>query len=328
MENISTELKTSSATKKKLVIFCSAIGIVIILFVYYYRLKIELLVSNPKAFLDLFLVASQLKSFTILSTMASVSTCVLALFIEFLILGWDKSAIRKIVVRPNVSSRIDAFCFFLSVTRLYQALQLCVSLGITYFLSSILMKFMKFNLMENIHIPWVQPLLLFLLLDLKHYLEHRFLHTRKLWEIHSYHHSASEFTLFTNARGHLFEASVTSFFTAVFFAIMGAPLHEIIYVYAFREVYAYLIHSDINNKFGWIGRWILISPPAHKLHHSIDKNDYGRNFGTFFIWWDKLFGTYKEPSEPIKIGLTGDIYNQMNYFKGQWTVIKRWINSL
>ena len=303
--------------------------ITVILLVYYYRIKLGLLLSNPAAFWKLFLNASELSDFSFWAIMVSVATCVAALLIDFFTLGWKNSSLRKIFVRPTTSSKIDSFCFFLSVSRLHQALGLCVSLGVAYFLSSLLMKFIKFNLLGSIQIPWVQPILFFVLLDIKHYLEHRFMHNRKFWELHSFHHSATEMTVFTNARGHLLEASVYAFFTAIFFAVMGSPLHQIFLVYFFREVYAYLLHSDVKSKLGWVGRWILISPPAHKLHHSINPEDYGRNFGTFFIWWDKLLGTYKEPREgEFKIGLTDDYQNQMNYFKGQWTVFKRWVNSL
>lgn len=315
--------------RKKVIFFVLIVCIALVALVYYYRTKIGLFVSNPSAFWDLFLTASQLKEFTFLAVLTSVSSCVVALVIDFFVLGWEDCALRKILVRPSTSSRIDSFCFFLSVTRLHQALQLCVSLGFAYFLSSVFMKFIKFNLMDSIHIPWVQPVLFFIVLDLKHYLEHRFMHIPKLWELHSYHHSATEFTIFTNARGHLLEASVYAFFTAIFFAIMGSPLHQIFWVYFFREIYAYILHSDIKSKLGWVGQWILISPPAHKLHHSIKKEDYGRNFGTLLVWWDKLLGTYKEPTaEEIKIGLIDNYQNETNYFKGQWEVFKRWINSL
>lgn len=300
---------------------------VVFLVIYYYRVKLSLIFNNPSAFLDLFLTTTQLKDFTLMSVLTTLSICGVAMLLDLVLSGWKNSGLRKLAVNPSRSSKIDLFCFFLAITRLFETMQLFFSLGIAYFLSSIFIKFFKLSLLENLNIPILQPLILFVLLDLKHYLEHRFMHTRRLWELHSYHHSATEFTLFTNARGHFLEASIYSFFTVSFFAIMGAPLEHLFWVYFFREVYAYVLHADIKSKFGWVGQWILISPPAHRLHHSINKEDYGRNFGTLFIWWDKLFGTYKEPHGEIQIGLNNDLYNEIGFFKGQWVSFKRWLQS-
>ena len=323
-----TGLQNPSSGKKKLILVLLSVVILLVLsLLWYYRKKLELLISDPKVFLDLFLTATQLKDFTILSVLTTLSITGTAMLIDLFLNGWKNSGLRKLTINPSHSSKIDLFCFFLAITRLFETLQLFFSLGLAYFLSSIFIKYFKLHLFGSLHYPILQPLILFVLLDLKHYLEHRFMHIPKLWELHSYHHSATEFTLFTNARGHFLEASIYSFFTVAFFAIMGVPLQHLFWVYFFREVYAYVLHADIKSKFGWVGRWILISPPAHKLHHSIKKEDYGRNFGTLFIWWDKLFGTYKEPHGDIQIGLYDDMYNEMNFFKGQLVSFKRWINS-
>jgi sterol desaturase/sphingolipid hydroxylase (fatty acid hydroxylase superfamily) len=322
------ELNTLSPKKKKFLLLVLFILIPVIgLIVFYYRHKLSLIISDPKAFLDLFLTATQLKDFTIMSVLTTLAICATAMIIDLLLTGWKNSGLRKLVVNPSHSSKIDLFCFFLAMTRLFETIQLFFSLGIAYFLSSIFIRYFSLHLFGSLKHPILQPLILFVLLDLKHYLEHRFMHIPKLWELHSYHHSATEFTLFTNARGHFLEESIYSFFTVAFFAIMGVPIQHLFWVYFFREVYAYVLHADIKSKFGWVGKWILISPPAHKLHHSIKKEDYGRNFGTLFIWWDKLFGTYKEPQGEIQIGLYDNIYNEMNLLKGQILSFKRWINS-
>lgn len=315
-------------SKKTIIFLVLAIVVAISVVLYYYRHKMALILSQPKVFLDLFLAATQLKDFTIMSVLTTFAIAGSAILIDLGLSGWKNSGLRKLVVNPTQSSKIDLLCFFLAVTRIFETCQLFFSLGIAYFLSSVFIKYFKLDLFASFHVPFLQPFILFVLLDLKHYLEHRFMHIPKLWELHSYHHSATEFTLFTNARGHFLEASIYSFFTVTFFAIMGAPLHAIFWVYFCREVYAYVLHADIKSKFGWVGRWILVSPPAHRLHHSIKKEDYGRNFGTLFIWWDKLFGTYKEPHGDIPIGLYDDIYNEMNFFKGQWVSFKRWVHSL
>lgn len=328
MENSLNTEKEPGGLAKRTILFIAAAGIFLIAVVlYYYRQKLALMFTQPKVFLDLFLTISQLKDFTILSVITTASLCGMAFVIDLIAEGWKGSALRKLTVNPSHSSKIDLFCFFLTVTKLFETLQLCFSLGIAYFIASLFFHYANINIMNHLRIPVLQPIILFILLDLKHYLEHRFMHHPKLWELHSYHHSATEFTLFTNSRGHLLEESIYFMFTGVFFALMGTALHELFYFYAFREMYGYLLHADIKSKFGFVGKYILVSPPAHKLHHSIKKEDYGHNFGTLFIWWDKLFGTYKEPYDNMKIGLDDDIYNEISFFKGQILGIKRWINS-
>lgn len=328
MDNsIIAEKGNKKITKKTIFFLLLLVVIIVALVIYYYRFKLALMISQPKVFWDMFLTISQLRDFTFLSVITTSSLCGIAFFIDFIAEGWKGSALKKLIVNPTRSSKLDLFCFFLTVTKLFETLQLCLSLGVAYFISSLFFHYCNINLMSQLKVSYLQPIILFVLLDLKHYLEHRLMHHRKLWELHSYHHSATEFTLFTNSRGHLLEESIYFMFTGIFFALMGSAMHELFYFYAFREMYGYLLHADIKSKFGFVGKWILISPQAHKLHHSIKKEDYGHNFGTLFIWWDKLFGTYKEPYTGMKIGLENDLYNEMNFFKGQIIAFRRWINS-
>lgn len=300
----------------------------ILFFIIYYREKLLLFYSSPTTFLDLVLTALFLKDFTIYSLFTGVLITLFTLAFDLSINGWEKSSIRKLIINPSNSSKLDLFSYFLSVTGLFHVLQMCFSLGIAYLISSIFMNYFKLNLSDYFQIPYVQPILFFVLLDLKHYLEHRFMHLSKFWNLHAYHHSATEFTILTNARGHLLEESIFFIFTGIFIAIMGRPMHDLFIAYTFRGIYGYILHGDIKTNFGWVGRWILMTPQAHKLHHSIHKEDYGKNFGTLFIWWDKLFKTYKEPYENIEIGILDENYNQIGFFKGQWIGFLRWINSL
>jgi len=65
-----------------------------------------------------------------------------------------------------------------------------------------------------------------------------------------------------------------------------------------------LQHSNIDfpgAKLSWLSD-IFILPNFHALHHS--KNDDRVNFGLFFSFWDRLFGTFKMPVvRPISFGV-------------------------
>jgi sterol desaturase/sphingolipid hydroxylase (fatty acid hydroxylase superfamily) len=49
---------------------------------------------------------------------------------------------------------------------------------------------------------------------------------------------------------------------------------------------------------------VIVSPNLHKIHHHQQQVFTDSNYGLLFIFWDKLFNTYKElPVEEIKYGL-------------------------
>jgi sterol desaturase/sphingolipid hydroxylase (fatty acid hydroxylase superfamily) len=39
------------------------------------------------------------------------------------------------------------------------------------------------------------------------------------------------------------------------------------------------------------------------LHHSCNEDNLNKNFGETFLFWDKLFGTFKETTGPLKYGI-------------------------
>ena len=58
--------------------------------------------------------------------------------------------------------------------------------------------------------------------------------------------------------------------------------------------------------WGWFGRWVVISPAAHRIHHSNRPEHYNRNFSNFLTIWDHLFGTWHEGTgmeEPESFGV-------------------------
>jgi sterol desaturase/sphingolipid hydroxylase (fatty acid hydroxylase superfamily) len=41
-------------------------------------------------------------------------------------------------------------------------------------------------------------------------------------------------------------------------------------------------------------RLVLVTPDMHRVHHSIERREYDRNFGFNFPFWDRLFGSYTD----------------------------------
>jgi sterol desaturase/sphingolipid hydroxylase (fatty acid hydroxylase superfamily) len=40
-------------------------------------------------------------------------------------------------------------------------------------------------------------------------------------------------------------------------------------------------------------RCALVTPALHRIHHSVNTEEYNANFGTVFSIWDRLFGSYR-----------------------------------
>jgi len=51
---------------------------------------------------------------------------------------------------------------------------------------------------------------------------------------------------------------------------------------------------------------IIVTPSHHRVHHAINPEYLDKNLSAIFIWWDKMFGTFKEelPGTPPVYGIT------------------------
>ena len=58
-----------------------------------------------------------------------------------------------------------------------------------------------------------------------------------------------------------------------------------------RGLHGHFIHSNIKTNLGPL-RYVIISPQAHRVHHSIEEKHYDKNFGVTFSIWDQLFNTF------------------------------------
>lgn len=293
----------------------------------YYHSRLSSLMYQPLKIVELFLSASKINSFSFNFVLLNLVIFLSAAIIDFFVLGWNKCAFRRLFFIRSQSSRGDLWCWLLSVFSLYDFFTLLFSFGLFYVVTSIMVKTTGLNLIQQISIPLVQFLILFLLSDLKHYLWHRFMHKKPFWELHKYHHSATEFNLITTSRGHFIEKGFLVIFDSILFSLLGAPIEYFALVVIIKEFYNQLLHSDINWSLGWVGKHVLISPRAHKIHHSDQFEFYDKNFGTLFIFWDKLLGTYVSSDAPITIGVENNQYNKNGFWWDMLEVYRAFIRA-
>jgi sterol desaturase/sphingolipid hydroxylase (fatty acid hydroxylase superfamily) len=81
----------------------------------------------------------------------------------------------------------------------------------------------------------------------------------------------------------------------------------------FLRVNGYLVHSNLSTDYGWFGRWLLVSPRMHRLHHAAAAEFHDKNFTFDLVLWDRLFGTYatcdSTTAQVMPLGLHDNPFN-------------------
>ena len=164
---------------------------------------------------------------------------------------------------------------------------------------------------------------LFYLAGLWDYIVHRFFgHSRQFWVTHEYHHLPNQVSTWMPGilvRPYSFiSVGLSTLGTVItFYALLIAfrlplfglkPLLPILLIVVLVNT---ISHSCFLRRQWWVHRMMrcafLTSPQEHLLHHSVQNH---RNYGTFTTLWDRLWGTYVDPSnfdlDDLRLGLPYD----------------------
>lgn len=153
----------------------------------------------------------------------------------------------------------------------------------------------------------IDALLFYLAHTFFDYWWHRCQHSPRLWPIHRAHHAATHLTPLAAFRSHpaadLLNPIVHAVPIALPFLLVPIPIEVAIVVLTFQGVHNKLEHTMLPWTLGWVGRWLLVSPIGHRIHHSPLPEHADRNFSTCPLW-DRLFGTwYDGPVLNEQVGL-------------------------
>jgi sterol desaturase/sphingolipid hydroxylase (fatty acid hydroxylase superfamily) len=137
-----------------------------------------------------------------------------------------------------------------------------------------------------------------LIYDFFFYWLHRLEHANAFfWQEHAVHHSDPFMSASTGARGHFGDAFLVPLFILLPMALLFklppisfAPLALVPFAYF------YVTHMNVRLGFGPLW-WLLVSPDYHRIHHSLDKKHFNKNFVLWFPVWDILFGTAWRPAK-------------------------------
>lgn len=151
-------------------------------------------------------------------------------------------------------------------------------------------------------------LLTWIIYDLMIYLQHRAFHVfPMLWRLHAVHHSDTSIDLSTGIRFHPVEIVLSMLFK-VFIAVgLGAPPEAIAIYELILTGMALFNHADFRLPSGFERalRWLVVTPPMHRIHHSDRRVETDSNYGNALSVWDRLFGTYTDrPIAELNIGLS------------------------
>ncbi len=135
--------------------------------------------------------------------------------------------------------------------------------------------------------------------DLAFYAFHRASHrVGFLWAIHAVHHQSEEYNLSVALR----QPWLQTLTGAVFYlplAVVGLPPALFLAGLTIDTLYQFWIHTRLVGRLGPL-EWILNTPSHHRVHHGADPEYLDTNYGGIFIFWDRLFGTFRrEEREPV-----------------------------
>lgn len=134
-----------------------------------------------------------------------------------------------------------------------------------------------------------------LVFDFVVYWRHRLEHTKLLWPFHATHHADTAMHWLSILRKHPLSKLLSTSVDIALLLFLGVPEWAIGLAGIVRGWWGFFIHADLPWTLGVFGH-VLISPAAHRLHHIRDEALMGSNYGNTLTLWDKLFGTYVDPS--------------------------------
>lgn len=127
---------------------------------------------------------------------------------------------------------------------------------------------------------------------------HRGMHKNQLlWRTHQFHHSAQSLYWFSGFRTSLMHAFLYAFPQVLvgFYLFQFSPL-ELGLGFSFGIFSNLFTHSNLHVPKWLALHWVVVTPDFHHPHHS-QMGTQNKNFGNVFSIWDRLFGSYVDPSK-------------------------------
>lgn len=245
--------------------------------------------------------------------------------IIFLILGLEfwipfqrtwgniRKATRADVIYFLLAAPIDALSIFLLVGLLAQTSQYHHYLNVVDVWP------------QDAHIL-LQLLLVILIVDFFKYWYHRWTHeVPLLWRYHTIHHSLDRLEMLRASYFYPIDIFLTVGTGTLAMLMVGADYELIIFHNVFAGITGLLNHSNANLRCGFFDHF-LNTIGHHRVHHSAELPGIESNYGSFFNFADRMFGTRYLPEDQRSFGPLGldDSYEIPETVLEQLAVPFRW----
>jgi len=129
-------------------------------------------------------------------------------------------------------------------------------------------------------------------------LRHRWLHaSRWLWPLHAVHHAGEHLNVTKSGKNHFLDPGLRGLLVYAPLALLGAPAEALLAHAAAVTVLGPIAHANLDLAVPrWLDRW-LMTPAVHRIHHARTLELALHNYTNVFPFWDRLLGTFLEPSE-------------------------------
>lgn len=153
---------------------------------------------------------------------------------------------------------------------------------------------------------WWSYVVCLIVLDLCRYWAHRIAHEQRFWwSTHVVHHNSTYYNLAVS-----FRLSWTQNLKIIFFlpvVMMGFDPFVFFIIHQIEVLYQFWIHTEFIRKLPKPIEYIFTTPSHHRVHHSTNPQYMDKNYGSTFIIWDRIFGTFIEEEEKPIYGITTPI---------------------
>lgn len=171
------------------------------------------------------------------------------------------------------------------------------------------------------HIPseWWAYILCIIAIDFCRYWSHRLAHVNRFWwATHVTHHNSEKYNLSV-----AFRLGWTQHIKFIFFipvVLIGFDPVLFFICHQIEVLYQFWIHTEYIRKLPAPIEYIFVTPSHHRVHHSTNDKYLDKNFGSTFIIWDRIFGTFQAEEEQAVYGITTPInsYNPITLNFHEW----------
>jgi len=171
---------------------------------------------------------------------------------------------------------------------------------------------------------WWSYILCLFALDFGRYWAHRIAHEQRFWwATHVTHHNSRKYNFTVS-----FRLGWTQFIKIIFFLpviMLGFDPFVFFIIHQISVLYQFWIHTEFIRKLPAPIEFFFTTPSHHRVHHATNEKYIDKNYGSTFIIWDRMFGTFQVEEEQPIYGITKNVdsYNPFTLVFHEWVDIFR-----